>query len=323
MKKNTFITILTMLLIIILSTWLESRGLKSDVISNTVGTLAGGVLSILFVFWQLKMEKQRRAKQDIVNLLNLIDEFPSLVSEDYLKNYLRDTPDDLNKFDAVYDMLEPYSKELHEAIDQAETSLILLGDSNRDIKKFLQCSNIVQIDLREFIQEAGRCKKAIAHDKDNRINAARHLEKKKRTVISSLKKLIKILRNIGSQEKSLQQIDFEGITQEVYLFAKGYDEVYQKLLELINNNIIKQSQINEKECYRQADFTNQVDAIVSIIEEYHVKLPETVYRYYENEENNRKKYKNVIQQVLLYKALDNRAEFIQHKCGDEIGYLFK
>lgn len=324
MKKNTFITILIgMIVIIALFTWLESIGMKSDVISNTVGTLAGGVLSILFVFWQLKMEKQRRAKQDIVNLLNLIDEFPSLVSEDYLKNYLREITDATNRFDAVFEMLNPYLNELHKAIDQAETSLILLSDSNQNLKNFLQCSNIVQIDLREFIQEARECKEAITCSRDKRINAARRLEKKKSAVIRSMKKLIDVLKNIGDQEKSLQKIDFEGITEEVYLFAEGYNQVYQKLLELIDTDVIKLSQVNEKSCYRQGDFTKQVDVIAPIIEKYHVKLPETVDRYYENKEDIRNKYKNVIQQVLLYKALDNKADFIQLKYRSEVGYLFK
>lgn len=324
MKKSKFITILAIMIIVIaLFTWFEFRGLKSDVLSNTIGTLAGGILSILFVFWQLNLDKQRQAKQDIVNLLNLIDEFPSLVSEEYLKNYLRDIVDDHNRFDAVYDMLDPYFKELHKAVDQAETSLILLGDSNHDIKEFLQDSNIVQIELREFIQEASECKKAIISDKPNRIDAANRLEYRKKRVITSMKNLIKTLENIASQEKSLQGIDFKGITQEVHLFIKGYDQVYQKLMELVDNGTVKLQQINKKDCYRQKDFTKQVHELIPTIKKYHAKLPETVARYYKSGEQNEDKYKNVIQQVLLYKALDKKAEFIQFKRKDQIGYLFK
>lgn len=52
MKRNKIIIFLCgMLLIVALFTWLDMQKiLQSDVLSNTVGTLAGGVLSICLFF---------------------------------------------------------------------------------------------------------------------------------------------------------------------------------------------------------------------------------------------------------------------------------
>lgn len=321
MKKKTFIWLLViMLLVISLFTVLEVKGkLHSDILSNAIGTLAGGVLSILFVFWQLELDKQRRAKQDIINLLNLIDEFPSLVSEEYLKNFLRDIADDDTEFRAMYGMLNPYLNELHKSIDQAETSLILLGKNNQGVKEFLQTANLVQIELREFIQIAQKYESVVKKPKAERVKAAIHLEKKKEKVIEKLKNLVDLLKSVSNQEKSLREIDFQGIAQEVYLFADGYDQVYQKLLELIDTGAIKPSKDKN---YSQKSFTGQVASVVPVIKEWQVRLPEINYRHYERK-GMIAKNKGIIEQVLLYKALTNKIEFVQMKKGDLISYSIK
>lgn len=135
----------------------------------------------------MNLEKQKRAKQDIINLLNLIDEFPSLIGEESLKDYLRDIVEDKTDFAALYNTVKDYSNELHKAIDKAETSLVLLVNSNKDVQRFLQCSNIVQVNLRELIQELKLCENIAGAPKDERVKKVRSIERKKRYLIKSFK----------------------------------------------------------------------------------------------------------------------------------------
>lgn len=77
------------------------------------------------------------------------------------------------------------------------------------------------------------------------------------------------------------------------------------------------------ECYLQSDFTKHVDSLVPVMEKYQVELPETIYRYYERETQTENKGKRIIEQVLLYEALINRADYLQQRKGTAISYSIK
>ncbi|WP_251575254.1 hypothetical protein [Limosilactobacillus agrestimuris] len=159
-NRNLFLCgiVIILIAVIVIFTQIKYKKFENDTLSNAIGTLAGGVISIIIIFWRLDYDKRNQEILDIINLLNLIDEFPTLISEQVLRDSLREKITGIANFKNISKVVAEYRKELHTAIDKAETSLLVVGykkDSN--LQRFLRETNIVQLTLHELIELINQC----------------------------------------------------------------------------------------------------------------------------------------------------------------------
>ncbi|MBB1063290.1 hypothetical protein [Limosilactobacillus fastidiosus] len=303
-------------------------GWENDTLSNVIGTLAGGIGSIIFIFWRLDYDKRNQEILDIINLLNLIDEFPTLISEQVLRDSLREKITGIANFRNISKVVEEYRKELHAAIDKAETSLLVVGykkDSN--LQRFLRETNIVQLTLRELIELINQCE-GITQDesglsKKERVLLVRKVERKKFYVISSLNDLIKDLEQILKTEGGASEINLDEIMKEISNFnKKKYERIFEKIEEVVKNIQPERTDKENNDWYSQSSITDKADLIIPVINKEKLTLPSDLSRYYRGKEKSVEEEQEIIKHFLFCMALLNRAEYYQTESNKGIEYCF-
>lgn len=330
-RKNRSLIILgiAIFLVTIVVVFTQSiYGWENDTLSNAIGTLAGGLGSIIFIFWRLDYDKRNQETLDIINLLNLIDEFPTLISEQVLRDSLREKITGIANFRNISKVVEEYRKELHTAIDKAETSLLVVEykkDSN--LQRFLRETNIVQLTLRELIELINQCE-GITQDesvlsKKERVLLVRKVERKKFYVISSLNDLIKELEKILKAEGRASEINLDEITREISNFdKKKYERIFEKIEEVVKNIQPERTDKENNDWYSQSSITDKADLIIPVINKEKLTLPSDLSRYYRGKEKSVEEEQEIIKHFLFCMALLDRAEYYQTETNKGIEYCF-